>query len=468
MDTDGNLCSLFNVLSLSKVGATAEIDSGTGLLIALFVVFLCFSAYFSGTECGFSGMNKIRIKAKAEEGDKRAKTAMYISNNYERALTTLLIGNNIVNIAAASVATLIATRLFGSSSTVTVLCTVVTTLIVFLFGEMTPKAFATDRTETTCIATAKSLRFFMKLFYPFATFFSWISSGLTRLISRFLKKEEEPSFTEEELYDIIDTIEKEGVMDEEQGDLFKSALDFSDTRAQDVMTMRDDICAIDVNTPNEQMLEYIRNTNHSRLPVYRGSIDNIIGVLQIRHFLRAYMKNPKVRLRTLLMPCYKVQPKAMIDELLDEMRQHKFYLGVVSDEDGTTLGLVTIEDFLEELVGEIWDEDDVVDDNFVKLGGNRFLVNTHMTLSELCGRIGIDCPDSRSAEFPIISILLENFGKIPEEEESFILNDTLEFTVEEVENNRVKSVVAHLLSEEDLAELEAEAEGEDDPSEDKE
>ena len=472
MDTDGNLCSLFNFSQLRSISATAEIkiDSGTGLLIALFFVFLCFSAYFSCTECGFSGMNKIRIKAKAEEGDKRAKTAMYISNNYERALTTLLIGNNIVNIAAASVATLIATRIFKDQdqTTVTVLCTVITTLIVFLFGEMMPKAFATDRTETTCIATAKSLRFFMKLLYPFATFFSWISSGMTKLVFRFLKKEEEPSFTEEELYDIIDTIEKEGVMDEEQGDLFKSALDFSGTRAQDVMTMREDIAAIDVNTSNEAILEFVQNTNHSRLPVYRGSIDNIIGVLQIRHFLRAYMKNPKVRLRTLLMPCYRVQPKAMIDELLDEMRQHKFYLGVVSDDDGTTLGLVTIEDFLEELVGEIWDEDDVVDDNFVKLGGNRFLVNTHMTLSELCHRIGIDCPDARSAEFPLISVLLENFGKIPEEEDSFVLLDTLEFTVEEVENNRVKTVVAHLLSEEDLAELEADAESEENSSEDKE
>lgn len=459
MDTDGNLCSLFNFSQLRNIGATAEIDSGTGLLIALFIVFLCFSAYFSGTECGYAAMNKIRIKAKADEGDKRAKTAMYIQNHYDRALTTLLIGNNIVNIAAASVATLIATRLFGASSTVTVLCTVVTTLIVFLFGEMTPKSFATDRTETTCIATAKSLRFFMKLFYPLATFFSWISSGMTKLASKFIKKEEEPSFTEEELYDIIETIEKEGVMDEEQGDLFKSALDFAGTRAQDVMTMRDDICAIDVNMSNEQILEYVQNTNHSRLPVYRGDIDHIIGVLQIRYFLRAYMKNPRVRLRTLLMPCYKVNPKAMIDELLDEMRQHKFYLGVVSDEDGTTLGLVTIEDFLEELVGEIWDEDDVVDDNFVKLGGNRFLVNTHMTLTELCSRIGIDCPDARSAEFPLISILLEHFGRIPEEEDSFILEDTLEFTVEEVENNRVKTVVAHLLSEEDLAELEAEDEG---------
>ena len=468
MDTDGNLCSLFNFSQLKNIGATAEISSGTGLLIALFVIFLCFSAYFSGTECGFSSMNKIRIKSKADEGDKRAKTAMYISNNYERALTTLLIGNNIVNIAAASVSTLIATRIFGTSNTVTVLCTVITTLIVFLFGEMIPKAFASDRTETTCIATAKSLRFFMKLFYPFATFFSWISSGMTKLVSKFIKKEEEPSFTEEELYDIIETIEKEGVMDEEQGDLFKSALDFAGTRAQDVMTMREDIAAIDISMSNEEILEFIRNTNHSRLPVYRGDIDHIIGTLQIRHFLRAYLKNPKVRIRTLLLPCYRVKPKAMIDELLDEMRQHKFYLGVVSDDEGNTLGIVTIEDFLEELVGEIWDEDDVVDDNFVKLGGNRFLVNTHMTLNELCDRIGIDCPDARSAEFPLISILLENFGKIPEEEESFILSDTLEITVEEVENNRVKSVVAHLLSEEDLAELEAETESDEETFQDKE
>ncbi len=460
MDTDGNLCSLFGFLRVKDTALLAEIDSSVVWLIVLFVCLLIGSAFFSCTECGFSGMNKIRIKARADEGDKKAKVAMYVSNNFERALTTLLIGNNIVNIAAASVSTLIATRLFGTSNTVTAVCTVVTTLIVFLFGEMIPKAFATDRSETTCTATAKPLRFFMKLFYPFATFFSWISSLFTKMISKVFKPKEEPSITEEELYDIIDTIEKEGVMDEEQGDLFKSALDFSGTRAQDVMTMRDDICAIDIAMSNEEILEYVQNTNHSRLPVYRGNIDNIIGTLQIRHFLRAYVKNPRVRLRSVLMPCYRVKPKAMIDELLDEMRQHKFYLGVVSDDDGRTLGLVTIEDFLEELVGEIWDEDDVVDDNFVKLGGNRFLVNTHMTLSELCQRIGVDCPDERSAEFPIISVILEHLGRIPEEDddESFIYGN-LEFSVEEVENHRVVSAVIRLLSDEDLAEIAAENNG---------
>lgn len=464
MDTDGHLCPLFNLSNLKTTGAVAQIDSGTVWLIVLFVALLACNAYCSFAESSFSAMNKIRVKAKADDGDKRAKTAIYISNNFDRALTTLLVCNNIVNIAAASVTTLITARLFPGSATATAICAVVTTLIIFLFSEMIPKSYANDRSETTAIGTAKSLRLLMKLVYPLAAFFSWISSLFSKLASRLLKTKEEASITEDELYDIIDTIEKEGVMDEEQGELFKSALDFSGTCAKDVMTMRDDICAIDIAMSNKEILEYVQNTNHSRLPVYRGSIDNIIGTLQIRYFLRAYLKNPNVRLRTLLMPCYRVRPESMIDDLLDEMRQHKFYLGVVSDEEGKTLGLVTIEDFLEELVGEIWDEDDVVDDNFVKLGGNRFLVNTHMTLSTLSEKIGIECPEARAADFPLISIVLENFGRLPEERETFIYHN-LEFTIEEVENNRIVSVVVKLLTDEDLAELLAEKEAESTTSE---
>lgn len=451
MDTDGNIRGLSAILS-SKFSLAAGTDgSGKGIvgLILLFILFVVCGAYFGGAESGFSAMNKIRIKAKADDGNKRAKTALFISNNFDKALTTLLIGNNITHIAAASVATVIATRLFGTSDTVTVLCTVITTLIVFLFSEMIPKSFANDRSETTALFAARSLRFLMKVLSPLAAFFSMISTGVTKLVSKFVKTTEEPSITEEELYDIIDTIEEEGVMNEEQGDLFKSALDFSGTRARDVMTMRADITAIDVHTPNDKILELIKNSNHSRIPVYDRDLDHMVGTLQIRTFIRAYLENPAVNIRSLLIAPFQVSPNALIDDLLSEMRQHKFYLAIVADETGETQGLVTIEDFLEELVGEIWDEDDVVDKNFVKLGGNRFEVNTRLTLNEACEKIGIPCPDRQKAARPILSILLEQFGRIPEEEETFQYYN-LEFTVENVENNRVTTVVIRLLTDEDL------------------
>ena len=447
MDIDGSIWSLSLLVDPPHVLLTASAaGKGVAGLIILFVIFVICGAYFGGTESGFSAVNRIRMKSKADDGDKRAKNAVFISNNFDRALTTLLIGNNITHIAAASVATVIATRLFGASDMVSFVCTVVTTLIVFLFSEMIPKAYANDRSESTALFTGGFLRVLMKVLAPLTAFFTAISSAITKLVERFVGHEEEPSITEEELYDIIDTIEEEGVMNEEQGDLFKSALDFSDTHACDVMTMRGDIRGIDASLPTSEILAIVQDSIHSRMPVYKGDIDHIIGIVHTRTFLREYIRNPHVDIRSkaVLMPAYRVKPDAMIDDLLEEMRQHKFYLAVVSDGDGKTLGLVTIEDFLEELVGEIWDEDDVVDKNFIKLGGNRFLVNTHMTLGEIAGRLGLPPISGQSPIRPLLSVILEHFGSIPEEDETFML-DNLEVTIDKVENSRVSNVVLHLL-----------------------
>ena len=189
--------------------------------------------------------------------------------------------------------------------------------------------------------------------------------------------------------------------------------------------------------------------------MYEGDVDHIIGLIHIRVFVREYLKNPKIDIRSLLTPAYRVSPDARIDDLLSVMRQHKLYLAIVADGEGKTLGLVTIEDFLEELVGEIWDEDDVVDRDFIKLGGNRFRVSVKLTLGEICSRLGTECPEGLAPDKPLLSLLLEHFGKIPEEEEEF-RRDRLEFTVQHVENGRVVSADIHLLSEEEAAEKEAE------------
>ncbi|MBQ7969245.1 MAG: HlyC/CorC family transporter [Clostridia bacterium] len=442
MDADGN------ILGLIKADAN---PTRLAVLALLFVLFVAGGGYFGGSESAFSAMNKIRIKSKAENGDKKAKNAVFIANNFEKALTTLLIGNNITHIAAASVATLIAAELFEMTDAVTWACTIITTFIVFLFSEMIPKSFANDRSETTALLFSGSLRFLMKLLLPFAIFFEWVSGLFMKIVSKFVKSEQKPSITEEELYDIIDTIEEEGVVGEDQGDLMKSALEFSGTMAKDVMTMRNDICAIDASLPNDKLLQLIRESVHTRLPVYEGDLDNIIGVIQIRTYIKAYLKNPEVDIRTLLMPAFKVSPDAMIDDLLSEMRQHKFYLGVVA-EDGKTLGLVTIEDFLEELVGEIWDEDDIVDNDFVKLGGNRTQVNTHLRMGEIYRRLGVNLRRAADYDRPMLSIVIEHFGRIPEEEEVFIYRN-MEITVETVENNVIKNVIIRLLSPAEIAEL---------------
>lgn len=416
------------------------------MLIAIFVIFVVLGGYFACAESAFSAMNKIRIKNLADNGNRKAKNAMYVANNFDRALTTLLIGINITHIAAASVSTLYVTRIFGDnmSEAATLACTFITTGIVFLFSEMIPKSFANDRPDTVALLTASSMIFMMKVFYPLAKVFGIISS----FFSRLFKHEETPSITEEELYEIIDTAEEQGVMNEEQSDMLKSALDFDETCARDVMTMRDDIQYIDVSLSNREIIDRIKSIPHSRILVCDGTLDNVVGVLPIRKILRAYIRDKKVNIRSVLLKPHFVKSTDNIDDLLDAMRQHKIYLGIVRDENNSVCGIVTIEDFLEELVGEIWDEEDVVEEGFIKLGGNRFLVSPSLSLGDVLERMGVDIPSDagRAATQPVGVWVQERFGRLPEEEESFIYGN-IEVIVDEVSETRVTKLVFRILDE---------------------
>lgn len=428
--------------------------SRSTLLLLIFIILVIISAYFACAESGFSAVNKVKLKSMADEGNKKAKRALYITNNFDRALTAILIGTNIAHIAAASVATLwvfLALKDcipagFDTDSVLNLIATLGTTVIIFLIGEMIPKSLANDRPMFIALNLSGSLRIIMKVLFPLVWFFSAIANLFTRIFA----SKETPSITEEELYYIIDTAEEEGVMDEEQSDLLKSAMEFSDTTAADVMTMRDDIYAIDISLSNNEIMDAVKNTNHSRIPVYDGNLDKIIGTLPIRNFIKEYYKNPDVNIRTLLIPPFFVKSSAKIDDLLTIMRQHKFYLAAVSDDEGKTLGIVTIEDFLEELVGEIWDEDDVYDANFIKLGGNKFTINTSMNTALAFEKMHCPPPDAHISSRPILSWIIETFGRIPEEGESFTYRnlDVIADTVDE--NGRVVSVEIDILSEEEL------------------
>lgn len=427
-------------------------------LLIVFILFVLCGAYFAGAESAFTAMNKIKIKSKADEGNRRAKNTMYIANNFERALSTLLIGNNVARTAAASVATVIAAHEFSDVPNSSVWTTVVTTLIFFFFSEMIPKSFANDRSDSTALLFAGSLRFLMKILGPLASFFTWISQFFSRLFSG----EAAPSITEDELIDIIDTAEEEGVVDEEKSEMLRSAIDFSSTTADDVMTMREDIEAIALDQPMEEVLAFVRQSRHSRIPVYEGDLDHVVGILQIRKFLKAYCHDHNVDIRALLTTPYFAAPDARINDLLDHMSHSKNYLAIVRDADGRTVGLVTIEDFLEELVGEIWDEDDVVDQNFVKLGGNRFSVSAQSTLSEVLGRIGLPAAadDSRT----VSTWVLERFARLPEEDESFTepyADRWLTVTVDEIADNRIARVIIKLDEEDPSLEAEDGEEVED-------
>lgn len=433
----------------------------------IFFVCVIGGAYFAATESSFSAVNKIKIKSLADDGNKRARGVIFILNKFDKALTTLLIGNNVTKIAGAAVFTILATEIFRDefgkseafldSFAFSVICSALSTAIIFLFSEMIPKSFANDRSESVSLFFQGSLRFLMKILTPIAAFFNLISQFASKLFS---KKEVEPSITEDELTEIIATAEEEGVVDEEQSDMLKSAIEFSKTTVDEIMTMDKDIEYIRVDSSTEQILHDIRSANHSRLPVKAANSDRVIGILRTRAFLTKYKTNPKVTLRSVMTKPYFVRDDAKIDNLLNDMRQHKLQLAVVLDKNKKNVGIVTIEDILEELVGEIFDEEDIVDQNFQTLGGNKYMINTHMLVSTAYERMGLGKAPRSIASKPLLSFILETIGHLLGEEESFIY-ENLEITAKTVNNGRVTEVIVHILDEEDLAALKADAVGEE-------
>ncbi|MBE6645301.1 MAG: HlyC/CorC family transporter [Ruminococcaceae bacterium] len=427
----------------------------------IFIICVIGGAYFAATESSFSAVNKIKVKALADEGDKRAKGVISILNKFDKALTTLLLGNNVTKIAGAAVFTILATDIFRDglgksdefldSFAFSMICSILSTVIIFLFSEMIPKSFANDRSETVSMFFQGSLRFLMKLLSPISAFFNLISGAASKMFSR---KEAEPSITEDELTEIIDTAEEEGVVNEEQGDMLKSAIEFSKTTVDEIMTMEKDIQYIRINDPTEKILETIRNTNYSRLPIKAANSERIIGVVRTRNFLKEYNRNPKVVLRSVMVTPYIIREKTKIDVLLSHMRQHKLQLAIVQDANKKVVGLVTIEDILEELVGEIFDEEDVVDKNFQTLGGNKYMINTHMLVGTAYERMGIGRAPKAIASKPILSFMLENLGHLPTEDE-VLYYEKFEITPKTFVNGRVTEVVVHILDEDEIAERKA-------------
>lgn len=318
----------------------------------LFVILLIYLAsYFAVTETALASVSKNKIKIAADRGDSRASKALYALDNFDRAITTILICTNIVHISAASIVTLQVTRQFGLSWVS--LSTIITTILVFFFGEMLPKSIAKKFSETYTLSHADVLVFLMKLLYPISSLLAKIGN----LASRMTKSEPELTVTENELHGIIEDMEEEGTLDEDESDLIQAAIDFGDQKVSNIYTKRENIVAININSNNEDILEIIKNNTHSRLPVYSGNIDNIVGILQIRDFLKAYLTDKKFNIRTILTEPLIVGRNYNIDDIMDLMADNQYSIAIIKD-NSRTLGLVSVEDILEELVGDIWDEED--------------------------------------------------------------------------------------------------------------
>ena len=328
-------------------------DSDGWLRILLLILLTLGAAYFASSETSFAAMNKLRAQNLADNGDKRAKLALKISNNFDKAITTLLIGNNVTHITFASVATLMSTQLWGVQSVKYM--TIVSTVYVFLFSEMIPKSFAKANSDKSVLAVSKSLNVLMRLLSPVSFLFMYIGKSIAKLFPG----DEAPSISEEDFLDIMETAEEEGVLGEKQ-ELVRSALSFDEITVGDVFTPIEEAMSIDLLSTKEQILKIAKSVKYSRLPVYDENPGNIIGILHVRDFLKQIIrqKDEVIDINSLLIKTHFTDCDTSINDLLHEMSTKKLHMAVVVDKSGKTLGLITIEDILEELVGEIWDEDD--------------------------------------------------------------------------------------------------------------
>lgn len=320
--------------------------------IIVIAVLIVFSGYFSATETAFTSFNRIRLKNAAGDGDKRAKLVLELGENFDKVLSTILVGNNIVNIAMTSIATVLFVNLYGPNLGPT-LSTVIITILVLVFGEITPKSVAKETPEKFSMFSAPLLRIVMVIFTPL----TWIFSKWKKLISKILKIEESRGITEEELLTIVEEAGAEGGLDEEQSELIQNAIEFNELEAWDVLTPRVDMVAIEADTPEEEIAAIFKHTGFSRLPIYEDDIDNILGVLNQKDF-HNYIVGTDKTVSDYIKPVVFVATSIKIANLLKKMQKAQTHIAIIVDEYGGTAGLVTMEDIIEELVGEIYDEHD--------------------------------------------------------------------------------------------------------------
>ena len=369
LTSEGRLCLLQT--TFSNEGFFDLLSQNTGTIIFLLVL-LAFSAFFSSSETAITAISKVRIKAMADNNVRPAKTALKLINNFDKSITTILVGNNIVNIAMSSFSTLLAIHL-GVDVMVMTLCVTAT---VILFGEVLPKALAKEFGESYTLKIAGPLNFIGMLLSPISALFTLISRFVTKLFS----KNDEPSVTQEDVIDIIEDMEEDGSLDSDESRLLYSAFEFGDVSVIDILTDRRDILSINIDLPDEEILNILKNSPYSRIPVYRDTIDNCLGVLRIREYLESYIKGNSPDILTLLDTPLFVTPDTKIDQLLSDMKKQRRQLALVKTKSDKIIGIVTMEDMLEELVGEIWDENDKIEDKFRQIDENTFEISADLSV----------------------------------------------------------------------------------------
>ena len=399
----------------------------------LLVVLIALSAFFSASETAFSSVNKIRLKNYASDGNRKAERALKIAEDFDRMLSAILIGNNIVNIASASIGTVIFTKLFGVAGAA--ISTVVMTVVVLIFGEILPKSYAKENSEKVTMSFAAPLNAVMVVLTPLV----WIFTKLQSLVKSKKGEEDAPSVTQEELKFIIEEIEDEGVLQESESELLQSALEFQEITVDEILTPRVDLVAADVNDSVEEIKALFMEHRYSRIPIYEKTVDSIIGVLWERDFFRELINGNDVDIRSLTRKTIFVPEKQLISSLMRELQMSKIHMAVVTDSYGGTVGIVTLEDIVEELVGEIWDEKDEVVETVVKVDENEYIVDADLNIFDMLEELEIEIKDFEPESNTVGGWVLEEMKKIPEQGESFEY-EMLTVTIEEVGEKRVEKI----------------------------
>jgi len=396
----------------------------------LIVFLLLCSAFFSGTEIAYTSLSKLKIKKENENSSPTQKLVNYIYNHYDFALSTVLVGNNLVNIAATSVATVMAVRLAVSmkgrlsEDTASSIVTILMTVLILIVGEITPKMIARRCSETFAKFAAYPILILMIIFFPVV----WLTTCIVNLFSLIWRKKDaqEVTITEEELENLLDTAEDEGVFDENETELLQSALEFTDMDAADILTPRIDVVGFEIHDSMEHILEVIAETQFSRFPVYERTIDHVVGILYVKHLLKELVDNKDVQMEDLISePVY--IPKSMhLHDIMNEFRINQTHMTVVADEYGGIMGIVTMEDVLEQLVGDIWDENDDIVNSWQELDKHRYECSGDMNLSEFFDNLDLDDEELETDCATVGGWATESIGAMPVPFDSF---DYKQFTI---------------------------------------
>ncbi len=417
-----------------------------GQIIAYIIgmlVCVLFSAFFSATETAFSSLNRTRLKTMAEAGNRRARLTLSLSERYDRLISTILIGNNIVNIAVASLGTMLFVNFYGDVGAT--ISTVVVTIVVLIFGEISPKSVAKDFPEKFSMFAAPLIQLFVWVFLPLNFLFTmW-----KKFLSLFFKKKGEDKMSQAELLMLVEEVQEDGSIDKNEGNLLKNAIEFSDLRAEDILTHRVDLEAIPVTATKEEIARRFAASKFSRLLVYRDNIDDVVGVLHLKDFYTDKGITDKPLEEIVTTPIF-IHKWEKISHLLKLLQSSKSHIAVVIDEYGGTFGIVTMEDILEELVGEIWDEHDDVTESFKELGEDKYLVECGVNMDDFCEFFDVKIESDCST---VNGWITEQLNKIPVKGDGFECMG-LKISVSETDGHRVKYAVAermHPTTEEEKA-----------------